>query len=76
MTKVISVTFVNLIRPKAGAKHELLFHQPDSHTTDMITLLMIVALLFMLTVANKPLMLNVVKFGQLALFHQLLEDKV
>jgi hypothetical protein len=26
--KVISVTIINLITPKAGAKHELLFNKP------------------------------------------------
>jgi hypothetical protein len=28
MTKIISVAIVNLVTPKAGAKHELLFNKP------------------------------------------------
>ncbi len=30
MAKIISVTIMNLARPKAGAKHELLFNKPAS----------------------------------------------
>ncbi len=28
MTKIISVKVMNLVKPKAGAKHELLFDKP------------------------------------------------
>jgi hypothetical protein len=30
VTKIISVTIMNLVKPKAGAKHELLFNEPAS----------------------------------------------
>ena len=30
VTKIISVTIVNLVTPKAGAKHELLLNEPAS----------------------------------------------
>ncbi len=30
MTKIISVTIVDLVTPKAGAKQELLFNEPAS----------------------------------------------
>ncbi len=30
VTKIISVTIMNLVAPKAGAEHELLFNEPTS----------------------------------------------
>jgi hypothetical protein len=30
VTKIISLAFLNLVTPKAGAKHELLFNKPET----------------------------------------------
>jgi hypothetical protein len=32
LTKIIPLAVVNLVTPKAGAKHELLFNEPSSST--------------------------------------------
>jgi hypothetical protein len=34
VTKVISITFIDLVTPKARAKHELLFNKPASVALD------------------------------------------
>jgi hypothetical protein len=58
VTKIISVTIMNLVTPTAGAKHELLFNEPasgsPSHLLDIFIMILMNYIIFNLIKSKDP----------------------